>query len=75
MPAEQKHLAPARRPAHLDMRRRARDAGQDEDALRNMLWLINAHDRLLVFRQIAAIMLRIAQSAAQTDPLSHRAGT
>ena len=54
-----RHQTPQRSQVHLALRARSRSAGQDEAVLRNMLWLINAHDQLLGFREIATNLQRI----------------
>jgi hypothetical protein len=52
--------APAKSPAHLALRRAAKDAQLDVDALRALLWLVNAHPLLLghakIFRNLNRIL-------------------
>jgi hypothetical protein len=67
------HLAPNCSPEHLALRAAAQKAGQNEETLRNLLWLINAHDRLLGLHQIATNLLQILhlleeQRANAADP-------
>lgn len=51
--------APARSPAHLALREAAQKALLDVDTLRNLLWLLNAHPRLLGHAQILRNLHRI----------------
>ena len=55
--------APSRAPAksiqHLQLRAVARKAGQDEETLRDIFWLINAHDQLIGLREVAHNLLTI----------------
>lgn len=52
--------APAKSPAHLALRKAAQDARLDVDALRTLLWLVNAHPLLLghakIFRNLHRIL-------------------
>ncbi|WP_298290565.1 hypothetical protein [Thiomonas sp.] len=45
-------VSPNRSPAHLALRLAARQAQQDEEALRDLLWLINAPDTLIGLARI-----------------------
>jgi len=47
------HIEPGRSPQHLDLRAAVREAGHDDETLRDILWLVNANDRLLGLRKIA----------------------
>lgn len=46
--------APEKSPAHLALLMAAADAGVDVEALRRLLWLINAHPRLIAHGQVFA---------------------
>lgn len=54
-----RHLAPNCSPEHLALRAAARKSNQNEQTLRDLLWLINAHDRLVGFGRIAENLLFI----------------
>ena len=54
-----RHSAPNCSPEHLALRAAARDSNQNEQTLRDLLWLINAHDRLVGFGRIAENLLFI----------------
>ena len=54
-----RHLAPNCSPEHLALRTAARTSNQNEQTLRDLLWLINAHDRLVGFGRIAENLLFI----------------
>lgn len=51
--------APAESIQHLRLRAAARKAGQDEETLRDVFWLINAHDQLIGFGEVACNLLTI----------------
>lgn len=55
------HVAPNCSPEHVRLRGLARRSGQNEQTLRDLLWLINAHDRLLGLDRIAANLLQIVE--------------
>ncbi len=62
---QSKHVAPNWSPEHLRLRDAARRAGHDEETLRDILWLINAHDRLFGLRRVATNLLGIIESKAR----------
>lgn len=63
-----RHLAPNVSKQHIKIRKDAREAHQDEELLRNILWLIGAHDKLLGLGRIARNLLKILASRREPSP-------
>lgn len=59
-----KFTAPLESPAHLSILCAAENAGHDRDALRRLLWLINAHPALVAHAQVFENVLAILESPA-----------
>jgi hypothetical protein len=53
------HTSPENSPYHRSLRAAVRNADQNEDVLRDILWLLNASDYLLDIRRIAANVLNL----------------
>lgn len=60
--------APGQSVQHLRLRKAARRAGQNEEILRNLLWLINAHDQLIGLGQIARNLITILKPDEEYRP-------
>lgn len=60
------HTSPILSTAHLLLRREVVLAGFDSEHLRNFLWLINAHDRLIALPRICENVLNILRLAEET---------
>ena len=63
------YQAPNSSPEHLALRESARKSGQNEETLRDLLWLINAHDRLLGLPRIAENLLQILDLVDDGEPV------
>lgn len=61
-----KHTSPASSPIHSVLREEVEDAGFDQEILRGLLWLINAHDRLIAFPYICGNILKILSDCQAT---------
>lgn len=66
-----KFTAPFESPAHLSIIGAAENAGHDRDALRRLLWLVNAHPTLVAHAQVFQNVLAMLESAScQPDELA-----
>ena len=54
--------------SHRSLRVAARAAGQDEEILRDMLWLLNAGEQLLGLKQVARNLLSILMTLRSLEP-------
>jgi hypothetical protein len=59
--------APNIAPAHLALRQAASAAGFDDEALRDLLWLLNAHDKLTAHGQIFCNLAEMLRSEVFSD--------
>lgn len=59
-----KFTAPLESPAHISILGTAENAGHDREALRRLLWLINAHPTMVAHIQVFQNVLAMLESAA-----------